>query len=58
MPVYRLCVTRMGYIEVETNSDKDAIEQGKSTKKSDWDWEDFDQCIEEISIVEEYTPVD
>lgn len=58
MKIFRMCVTRNGYVEVEANSDAEAIEIGKRTKESDFDWEEFDQCVEDISIVEEYTPLD
>lgn len=57
--IFRLNIVRNGYAEVEATTDEEALKLGKELTETDFDWEDVDQSVlEDIAIVEEFTPID
>ena len=48
--VYRVCVTKYGYADIEAENEGKAMEMINDMQDKDFDWSDFDdgQVVEEI----------
>lgn len=52
--VYRICVTKYGYIDVEAKNADEALDIARNKNDSSFDWSEFG----DEEVVEEYEDVD
>lgn len=48
--IYRICVTKFGYAEVEADSEDEALGLVDDMWDKDFDWSDFD----DVTIIDEF----